>query len=129
MRAALLTAALLFGASVSASAQCVNWSEARGVIARNNLASPGSVRKQAMSRGGEVISMNLCRQGDRYVYRLTIIGAGKQARDIVIDAGGGGGGAVEGVIGKYVNGNIGNYVKSRVRSYLRRRGHARGRRW
>ncbi len=81
---ALFVAALL--SSEKAAAACISWSDARGVIAKNRLLGPGEVRNQAIRRGGEVVSINLCRRGGRYVYRLTVIGKKKRVRDIVVDA-------------------------------------------
>ncbi len=80
----VLAAALLSGSEVQAA--CIKWSNARNVIASNNLLAPGEIRKGAIRRGGEVVSINLCRQGGRYVYRLTVIGRKKRVRDITIDA-------------------------------------------
>jgi hypothetical protein len=81
---AILAVILLFGSEAEAS--CIKWSDARGVIAKNGLLKPGEVRNGAMRRGAEVISINLCRRGGRYVYRLTVIARKKRVRDIVIDA-------------------------------------------
>lgn len=69
-----------------AEAACIKWSDARGVIAKHGLKKPGEVRRRAMRRGGEVISINLCRRGGRYIYRLTVIGKKARVRDIVVDA-------------------------------------------
>jgi hypothetical protein len=123
--AVLLAALLLVGATPTVAADCMSWSDARGVIAKNGLRSPAQVRKQAIGKGDEVLSMNLCRQGGGYVYKLTVVGDGKRARDVVVDAGGGAGGGGGrsgdggGGIGK---GKVSTYVKNRVKFYLRRYG-------
>lgn len=78
---------VVVASSVSqAQAACISWSDARGVISKNGLLKPGAVRSRAMRRGGEVISINLCRGGSGYVYRLTVLGRKKRVRDIVVDA-------------------------------------------
>ena len=81
---ALFAVVLLAGAE--AQAACINWSDAKGVIAKNGLMKPGAVRKRAIQRHGEVLSINLCRSGGRYVYRMTVIGKKKRVRDITVDA-------------------------------------------
>lgn len=69
-----------------AQASCLDWSKARGVISGNNLVTPGSVRKKAIRRGGEVISIKLCKNGQRYVYLLTVRGAKKNVDIVAVDA-------------------------------------------
>ena len=116
---AILVGVLTFG--TSASAACINWSDAKSVIAKNRLMKPATVRSRAMRRGGEVISMNLCRRGGRYVYRMTVIGKKKRVRDVVVDARSGG--RVGGRSGKVSSDKkLERRIIKRVRRNLRRHG-------
>ncbi|MCF6199378.1 MAG: hypothetical protein L3J67_08290 [Hyphomicrobiaceae bacterium] len=82
----LVVFALVLLPAEGAFAACIKWSNAPAVIAKNKLLKPGDVRRRAIKRGGEVVSINLCKRGRSYVYRLTVIGNKKRVRDIVINA-------------------------------------------
>ncbi len=82
----VLAFALVMLSPGGAFAACIKWSDARAVIAKNKLLKPGEVRRRAIRRGGEVVSINLCRRGGKYIYRLTVIGQKKRVRDIVVNA-------------------------------------------
>jgi hypothetical protein len=81
----LVAAALVFFFSTGAHAECVKWSAARGIISSQGLMPPAQVRSRAMKRGGKVLSMDLCRRGKHYVYRLTVIGQAGRVRNMVAD--------------------------------------------
>lgn len=109
--------------AVPAKAACIKWSDAKGVIEKNGLMKPGKVRNKAMRRGGEVISINLCRKGGRYVYRLTVIGKKKRVRDIVVDARSGNKvGARKGRKSRSGRRSLENRIIRRVKRNLRRHG-------
>ncbi len=82
--AVIFAVVLLFGGE--AMAGCVKWSNSPTIIKKNGLMKPGPVRARAIRRGEDVISIDLCRRGGRYIYRLTVLGKKKRVRDIVIDA-------------------------------------------
>ena len=81
---AVFALVLLLG--TGANAACISWSDARGVIAKNGLLKPGTVRKRTMRRDGEVLGINLCRSRGKYIYRLTVLDKKKRARTITVDA-------------------------------------------
>ena len=83
---ALVVFAAVVLSGSEAMARCVKWSDSPRVIKKNGLMKPGPVRARAMRGGRDVISIDLCRRGGRYVYRLTVLDKKKRARDIVIDA-------------------------------------------
>ena len=85
-KAPVLALGLVLLAASPAAAACMNWSSAPGVIARKGLLKPGEIRKRAQKRGQEVVSINLCRRGGGYVYRLTVIGTRNRVRDVEVDA-------------------------------------------
>ena len=99
-------------------ARCIKWSDSPAVIKKNGLVKPGTVRARAMRGGGDVISINLCRRGKGYIYRLTVLNKKKRARDIVVDA----------RSGKTIGGRSGrskkleNQIINRVKRNLRRHG-------
>ena len=71
-----------------AEGACVPWSQARGVVAQNQLRSVRGVRKVIENRyGGQVIHANLCRSGGRFVYRLVIMEPGGNVRNVEVNAG------------------------------------------
>ncbi|MCP4934311.1 MAG: hypothetical protein GY927_08930 [bacterium] len=112
----IFTVALLFGSE--AIAGCVKWSNSPSIIKKNGLMKPGPVRAGAIGRGDDVISIDLCRRGGGYVYRLTVLGKKKRVRDIVIDA----------RSGKRIGGRsskrkkLKNRIINRVKRNLRRHG-------
>lgn len=112
--------AVVWLSAAQAKGGCIKWSDARGVIAKNGLLKPGVVRNRAMRDGGEVISINLCRKGGRYVYRLTVIGKKKRVRDIVVNARSGG--KVRRKKGRAGRRNLKNRIIRRVKRNLRRHG-------
>ncbi|MEJ8473971.1 hypothetical protein V6575_07715 [Roseibium sp. H3510] len=74
----------LFAAlSVStASAQCLSQGEARQAVASGKAASLGSMKGAA---GGEIVKAQLCIEGGRYVYRLSVL-VGGQVQTKVLNA-------------------------------------------
>ena len=108
-----------------AFAGCIKWSDARAVIARNHLKKPGDVRRRAIGRGGEVVSIKLCKRGGSYVYRLTVIGRKKRVRDVVIDARSGslvGGRSSRKSRSRKSGKSLENRIINRVKRNLRRHG-------
>jgi uncharacterized membrane protein YkoI len=61
-------------ATVPASAQCLSQGEARQAVASGKAASLGSMKSAA---GGEIVKAQLCVEGGRYVYRLSVLVGGK----------------------------------------------------
>jgi len=69
---ALLVLTLL--TAVPASAQCLSQGDARQAVASGKAASLGSMKSAA---GGEIVKAQLCIEGGRYVYRLSVLVGGK----------------------------------------------------
>ena len=116
---------LLILPASGAFASCIKWSDAKAVIAKNNLLKPAEVRRRAIRGGGEVVSMNLCRKGGGYVYRLTVIGRKKRVRDVEIDAHSGRNhraGATGKRRSRRRGGKLENQIINRVKRNLRRYG-------
>lgn len=67
--------ALLVLAGVSAvEAACLSQGEAQQAVASGKARSLGSLKGAA---GGEIVKAQLCLEGGRYVYRLSVLANGK----------------------------------------------------
>lgn len=73
---------LVIASCFSASAACLSQSEAQQVVASGNAQSLGSV---AASVQGEIVRAQLCEEGGRYVYQLSVLKNG-QVTTVVVDA-------------------------------------------
>ncbi|WP_208997043.1 PepSY domain-containing protein [Roseibium denhamense] len=71
-----LIAILLFTlvTAVPASAACLSAGQMREAVASGQAAPLGAVAGQA---GGEIVKAQLCQQGGRYVYVLSVLKGGK----------------------------------------------------
>ncbi len=61
---------MLVLAPLPAAAQCLSQAEARQAVASGKAASLGSMKRAA---GGEIVKAQLCIEGGRYVYRLSVL--------------------------------------------------------
>ncbi|WP_208983526.1 PepSY domain-containing protein [Pannonibacter carbonis] len=77
-----LVLALVVASGFSANAACLSQSEAQQVVASGNAQSLGSV---AASVQGEIVRAQLCEEGGRYVYQLSVLKNG-QVTTVVVDA-------------------------------------------
>jgi len=77
-------AALLFllAGLVPAAANCLSQGEAQQAVASGQAQPLGAV---AGSVGGEIVKAQLCIEGGRYVYRLSVLANG-QVTTVVVDA-------------------------------------------
>jgi len=71
---------LAFLLAVPAHAACLSQSEARAAVASGQAKSLGSVQGQA---GGEIVKAQLCLEGGRYVYRLSVLVNGKVTTKVI----------------------------------------------
>ncbi|QGZ36814.1 PepSY domain-containing protein [Stappia indica] len=82
-RAALALATVLaLLAPAAAQAQCLSQSQARQAVQTGEARPLGSI---AGSAGGEIVRAELCRQGGRLVYVLSVLDGGR-VKERVIDA-------------------------------------------
>ncbi len=84
---AALVAAPLTAAVRAGEPGCVDWGKAASIIAQNSLL-PASVMYQMVQQrtGGKVVSQALCKQGNRYVYRLVVLGPTGAVTNLTVDA-------------------------------------------
>lgn len=84
---AVLTAVMLTVAVPSARAGCVPWKSAGALISQNSLI-PGNViyNKVKSKTGGKVISANLCQNGNKFVYKIKVLGKKGNVKNLTVDA-------------------------------------------
>jgi len=84
----LVAAAALatFVAGEPAAAQCLSPAEQRAAVRSGAAVRPGVIRRAVP---GELLNLQLCRQGGRLVYRATVIRPNGAVRTMTIDAGSG----------------------------------------
>ena len=78
----MLTFLALGQMQAAAQAQCLSQAEARDAVASGKAASLGSMKGAA---GGEIVKAQLCIEGGRYVYRLSVL-IGGQVKTVVLPA-------------------------------------------
>ncbi|ADZ71337.1 PepSY domain-containing protein [Polymorphum gilvum] len=77
----LIAALLLIAASTApALAQCLSQGEAQQVVASGRAAPLGAVMGAVR---GEVVKAQLCLEGGRYVYRLSVLANGQVTTQVV----------------------------------------------
>ncbi|MEG6510081.1 hypothetical protein V6C03_14010 [Methyloligella sp. 2.7D] len=91
---AFIIAPLLVGAltvfwagSAIAGSDCLPWNAAGPVIAKNGLVPANKIYNQVQARSrGEIIKARLCRQGNRFIYKFTVLGPQGDVQTITVDA-------------------------------------------
>lgn len=85
---ALLAATLITCTSANAQLACISdWSEAAPIVRREGLVPIEHVDRLARDRSSvQILRSALCRDQDRYVYRLTVRGGEGVMRTLVVDA-------------------------------------------
>ncbi len=86
--AALIAATLLNSSAPQAQLACISdWSEAAPIVRREGLVPIELVDRLARDRSSvQILRSALCRDQDRYVYRLTVRGGEGTMRTLVVDA-------------------------------------------
>src|ERR1044071_7010833 len=84
---AALAAIILSVGGATAQQDCVEWSKAGPIIARNGLL-PASVVYQKVQKqtGGKIVNQALCNVGGRYVYKLVVLGPTGEVTNLTVDA-------------------------------------------
>ena len=80
--AGCLAVALAFSATTGAEAACLSQSEARAAVSSGEARPLGSI---AGAVSGEIVRADLCREGGRLVYVLSVLTGGRVA-NMVVDA-------------------------------------------
>ncbi len=83
-----LVAVFARNAAVGAADVCIeDWSTAAPVVKEEGLASVETVMERAKTKvSGDVVKVTLCKQGERYVYRLLVRKASGKHSPMIVDA-------------------------------------------
>lgn len=83
-----LACAPLFASPSHAQMSCIaDWSEAGSIVRREGLAPMEHVGRLMRERShAQIMRSTLCRENDRFVYRLTVRGGEGTIRTLVVDA-------------------------------------------
>jgi uncharacterized membrane protein YkoI len=81
-------AAVAMTAAVSpAHADCVPWKSAGAIISQNSLVPGNVIYKKVQSKtGGKVISATLCENGNKFVYKIVVLGKKGDVKNLTVDA-------------------------------------------
>jgi uncharacterized membrane protein YkoI len=84
---AALAAAPLTAAVRAGEPSCIDWGKAASIIAQNSLLPANVIYQMIQQRtGGKVVNQSLCKQGNRYVYKLVVLGPTGAVTNLTVDA-------------------------------------------
>jgi uncharacterized membrane protein YkoI len=84
---AALAGVALMATAQAALADCLPWSAAGPVIAKNGLVPADVVYQKVKARtGGKIVSASLCQDGGRFVYKLVVLGPTGEVTNVTVDA-------------------------------------------
>jgi uncharacterized membrane protein YkoI len=84
---AALAAASLTAAVKAGEPGCVDWGSAAAIIAQNSLVPASVVYQKVQQRtGGKIVNQSLCKEGNRYVYKLVVLGPTGAVTNLTVDA-------------------------------------------
>jgi uncharacterized membrane protein YkoI len=65
---------------------CLSQGEARQAVQRGDAISLSAIRGSLAGSGGEVVSAQLCKTGNRLVYIVNVLGDGGEVKRVRVDA-------------------------------------------
>jgi uncharacterized membrane protein YkoI len=66
---------------------CVDWGKAAAIIAQNKLIPASTIYQMVQKKtGGKIVNQSLCKQGNRYVYKLVVLGPTGEVTNLTVDA-------------------------------------------
>jgi uncharacterized membrane protein YkoI len=66
---------------------CIGWSAAAPIIAKNSLLPAKVIYQMVQDRtGGTIINQSLCEEGGKFVYKLVVLGAKGDVNNVTVDA-------------------------------------------
>ena len=84
---ASLAGLMLTASAYAGDPDCIGWSAAAPIIAKNSLLPANVVYDMVQSRtGGKVVNQSLCQQGDTFVYKLVVLGPKGDVTNVTVDA-------------------------------------------
>ena len=75
-----------YGPTAAYGQACLSQGEARQAVQRGDAISLSQIRGSLASVGGEVVSAQLCRAGNRLVYIVNVLGQGGEVKRVRVDA-------------------------------------------
>jgi uncharacterized membrane protein YkoI len=84
---AVVASAALMATSQAALSNCLPWSAAGPVIAKNGLVSADVVYQKVKARtGGKIVNASLCEDGGHFVYKFVVLGPTGEVTNLTVDA-------------------------------------------
>jgi uncharacterized membrane protein YkoI len=66
---------------------CIGWSAAAPIIAKNSLLPAKVIYQMVQDRmGGTIVNQSLCEEGGKFVYKLVVLGAKGDVTNVTVDA-------------------------------------------
>ena len=66
---------------------CIGWSAAAPIIAKNSLLPAKVIYQMVQDRmGGTIVNQSLCEEGGKFVYKLVVLGAKGDVSNVTVDA-------------------------------------------
>jgi uncharacterized membrane protein YkoI len=66
---------------------CIGWSAAAPIIAKNSLLPAKVIYQMVQDRmGGTIVNQSLCEEGGQFVYKLVVLGAKGDVSNVTVDA-------------------------------------------
>jgi len=77
----------LTGTAYAGDPDCIGWSAAAPIIAKNSLLPAKVIYKMVQDRtGGTIVNQSLCEEGGKFVYKLVVLGAKGDVSNVTVDA-------------------------------------------
>jgi len=84
---AIVAGLALTAAGNAADPNCVGWSAAAPVIAKNSLLPANVIYQMVQTRmGGTIVNQSLCQEDGRFVYKLVVLGPKGDVNNVTVDA-------------------------------------------
>jgi uncharacterized membrane protein YkoI len=87
IKAAVVAGLVSVAPGHAAEQNCLPWSDAAPVIAKNSLLPANVIYQMVQSRtGGQIIHASLCQDDGRFIYKLVVLGAKGDVNNVTVDA-------------------------------------------
>jgi uncharacterized membrane protein YkoI len=90
MQKVIIATLAMFWLTASAYAgdpDCIGWSAAAPIIAKNSLLPANTIYQMVQSRmGGQIIHASLCDDDGRFFYKLVVLGTKGDVSNVTVDA-------------------------------------------
>ena len=74
-------------AAYAGDPDCIGWSAAAPIIAKNSLLPAKVIYQMVQDRmGGTIVNQSLCEEGGKFVYKLVVLSAKGDVTNVTVDA-------------------------------------------